>query len=95
MEPLVLRANAGDCIQIKLTNRFGAQVPDHPGDSSLPPITDLTVDKLRPSTWVGLHPQLVNYNIVKYDGANVGYNKEQTADSGVNLVYLVCRDHFD
>ncbi|MDH3317906.1 MAG: hypothetical protein OER43_19380, partial [Gammaproteobacteria bacterium] len=33
---------------------------------------------IRPSSQVGLHPQLVEYDVTKHDGANVGVNPVQT-----------------
>ena len=75
-EPLVLRANAGDCIQVKLHN---ALVDHHigPGVSSLQ-ITSPQA-KSNVSTEVGLRPQLVTYDLRSSDGTNVGFNPKQTA----------------
>jgi hypothetical protein len=38
VEPLVLRARAGDCIRTFLTNALPKAVPDLPGFNALPPI---------------------------------------------------------
>ncbi len=37
---------------------------------------------IRPSSEVGLHPQLVHYDITRSDGINVGINRKQTVSPG-------------
>lgn len=88
-EPLVLRANAGDCIKVTLTNKLpaGQDVPDLPGDALMPTITSLNVDDLKPSKQVGIHAQLVNYDVRNSDGANVGYNPTQTVGPNGSRTY--------
>ena len=88
IEPLVLRANAGDCIKIALSNRLPNRLEDKPGDALMPKIVSLNVDQdpkeegargaedLRPSSFVTIHPQLVSYNVANYNGAAVGLNGE-------------------
>jgi manganese oxidase len=98
VEPLVIRANAGDCIKVALTNKLPvntpaqtypptAGVPDHVGDAPLPPITSMIVDNFRPSDKVGLHAQLVHYDVRTSDGANIGGNPEQLAAPGLTINY--------
>ena len=87
-EPLVLRANAGDCIRVTLRNRLPVAVPDHLGDAEVPPITAMQTDSFRPANSVGLNPQLVSYDIRTSDGANVGHNGgAQTAAPGRVVSY--------
>ncbi len=89
VEPLVLRAAAGDCINITLENRLPSVMPDlaqtaimqglvkrdrNGGDGS----TTFNNNLLRPSSHVGLHAQLLAYDITKSDGVNVGANPIQT-----------------
>lgn len=81
IEPLVLRANAGDCINLTLTNRLPAEpLPNPPGWFILPmikagPSAGFNANQLRPSNEVGLHPQLLFYDASSgNDGANVGLN---------------------
>jgi hypothetical protein len=89
VEPLVLRAAAGDCINITLENRLPSVMPDlaqtailqglvkrdrHDSDGS----TTFNNNLLRPSSHVGLHAQLLAYDITKSDGTNVGANPIQT-----------------
>jgi manganese oxidase len=87
-EPLVLRANAGDWIQVTLTNRFTgtnsanvftanqqvSRVGQYTtGYNSVPVLT---------STSVGLHPQLVAFDVTNSNGINAGLNPVQTAQPG-------------
>jgi hypothetical protein len=114
VEPLVLRANAGDCIEVRLRNAlpftpvdvidqdplsptFGQVIaidrvvdpmPDLPGwqdmmwvvnrdlfNPSRPPQMHFFNNNLiRPSSYVGLHPQLVEYDASRDDGVLVGQN---------------------
>ncbi|WP_224367840.1 copper oxidase [Hyalangium versicolor] len=84
-EPLVLRANAGDCIQVTLSNRLPANFSFKNGDiqkglSNLGNFGTITMPF--PSLEVGLHPQLVDYNSSQSNGFNVGINPVQTVAPG-------------
>jgi hypothetical protein len=83
VEPLVLRANAGDCISITLENRLPLVMPDLPSTAVMQNVvkrdrfdgegsTAFSNNLMRPSSHVGLHAQLLAYDITKSDGANVG-----------------------
>ncbi len=81
VEPLVLRAKAGELIRVKLTNGFtdttsGAFSQGTPfglaANSPLGNIHGAT------STYVGLHPQLLSYDVTHSNGFNVGINPDQT-----------------
>ncbi|MDH3301665.1 MAG: Ig-like domain-containing protein [Acidimicrobiia bacterium] len=101
VEPLILRANAGDCIKIELHNALEAAPvngdplngfvgqPDMPGFASLPSIvtkaknvdhngvtgmTTFNANDLAPSSLVGLHTQLLAYNVRQGDGFQTGVN---------------------
>lgn len=79
IEPLVVRARAGECINFTLTNRLPKNLLDLPGNNVWPNIVDgFNANQVRPSNQVGLHPQLVAYNVVNSDGKNVGFNPNQT-----------------
>lgn len=82
-KPLVLRANAGDWIEITLHNLFEEPIPyfDYP---SVP------LDKKHtPSMRVSLNPQFLDYDPVADSGINVGYNnQEQTVGKGESKKYL-------
>ncbi|HEV2765117.1 MAG TPA: hypothetical protein VGV38_19195, partial [Pyrinomonadaceae bacterium] len=87
-EPLILRANAGDCINLTLTNRLPATPPDLNGFNTMPMIIDrFNANQVKPSGHVGLHPQLVFVDVSRDDGANVGFNKVQTAAPGHSVSY--------
>lgn len=83
-KPLILRANAGDWVEITLHNIFDPNQPiphfDYP---SVP------VDKVhKPSVRVSLNPQFLQYDPVKDSGVNVGYNNfEQTVGIGESKKY--------
>lgn len=90
IEPLVLRAAAGDCIQVELENRLPAEtpMPDLDGFSTLPMIVeDFNFNQIRPSRRVGLHPQLVHYDVSRSDGNDVGQNLLKTAAPGQTATY--------
>ncbi len=79
VEPLVMRANAGDCIKVTLTNKLKSNVPDHSGDAEFPKIFGdnthgLNADTFRPSNRVSIHPQKVETNVRTSDGLNTGLN---------------------
>ena len=92
-EPLVLRANAGDCITVHLINAINPDLVDQPGSSS--PIDMPWCDGSQPpsqchsrvSLEVGLHPQLVNYDVTRSDGFNAGFNPPQTAAPASSVTY--------
>lgn len=84
-KPLILRANAGDWIEITLHNMLGPEcsIPyfDYP---SVPLDKEHT-----PSTRVSLNPQFLKYDAVCDSGINVGYNnREQTIGCGESKKYL-------
>ena len=66
VEPLILRANAGDCITVALENRI-PDVPLNIGSSSLGIVIDTSRE-------VGIHPQLVAFDVTSSNGVNVGKN---------------------
>jgi len=81
VEPLVLRVAAGDCVRVTLTNSVSAaaQVLRQPYALQAP--FDSPTYQLTPSPKVGLHPELLAYDVTTSDGVNVGYNagKNQVA----------------
>ncbi len=90
IEPLILRAAAGEWIELTLTNNFqpsaqpeifatpvAASSPFGQGPvAAVPPITLLT------SPNVGLNPQVVGYDITRANGVNVGFNPTVTVAPG-------------
>jgi hypothetical protein len=100
VEPLALRVAAGDVVKVKLTNAVdttaktfttpisGARpgVPysnPYAGNSlcSTGPINFL------PSTHVGLHPQLLAFDVRTDNGINVGGNPDSTVPPGQDRTY--------
>jgi len=86
VEPLILRAAAGECIEITLRNGM-------PGDSQVfktyftlqDPFDNL---KLYPSKNAGLSPQLVSFDGATSSGMNVGYNQtNQAVPFGQTITY--------
>jgi hypothetical protein len=80
-EPLVLRANLGECIEINLTNKLPEMLPptEHP---------KVPVEKPWPtSNRVSLHVQNLKYHVADSDGVNVGFNNEQTIGPGQSITY--------
>jgi hypothetical protein len=85
VEPIVLRAAAGDCINVTLRNRIGqANAPDlngykHwyrivPREVTSSGVTTFNANLVRPSSTVGLHAALVAYDLTNSDGSVVGVN---------------------
>jgi hypothetical protein len=93
VEPLSLRVNAGDCVQVTLRNRLPAVASDLPNynfmrlankrDRLNPEgSTYFGVNLIRPSSHAGFHTQLMEYDVTKSDGMNVGLNPVQTVAPG-------------
>ena len=88
VEPLVLRAAAGDCITLKLINDLPAEPGDLHGFNTLPMIVNrFNNNQIVPSGHAGLHPQLVFFDVTRSDGQNVGFNPTQTAAPGTKVEY--------
>ena len=88
IEPLVLRAVRGECITLTLRNQLPAVPPDSNGWNTLPPIIDqFNANDVRPSPDVGLHSQLLAYDVTRSDGMNVGLNPIQTVSPGGSRTY--------
>ena len=83
--PLILRANAGDWIEVTLFNMFDPEKPiKYNAYPSVP------VDKPhKPSNRVSLSPQFLKYDTINSSGLNVGFNSvEQTVKPGKSIKYL-------
>ncbi len=107
IEPLVLRAVAGECVEVTLRNRLPDDLnlnglfDDNPDLANLTSlmgvvnrdrggaqgVTTFNNNLIRPSSYVGLHTQLVSYDISKADGTNVGRNPSQLAPPGGQARY--------
>lgn len=84
-KPLILRANAGEWIEVTLHNLFNKHKPvpyyDYP---------EVPLDIVhKPSMRVSLNPQFLYYDPVCDSGINVGYNnREQTVGPGESKKYM-------
>lgn len=78
LEPLVIRAAAGSCIHVSLTNLLEVKPSTEVKDVShnyLPPIADgLNFNQIQMSKVVGMHVPLLTSNVFSSDGSRVGYN---------------------
>ena len=82
---MILRANAGDWIEITLHNLFQLQKPIPYFDYPRVPLDY----EHTPSMRVSLNPQFLNYDPVRDSGVNVGYNNhEQTVGPGESKKYI-------
>ncbi len=88
VEPLVLRAAAGDCINVTLRNHLPNVVFDLPGYNTLPMIVNnFNSNQVAVPNLVGLHPELLSLNVLNSDGFNVGLNPPQTVSPGHKRSY--------
>ncbi|NLL78352.1 MAG: multicopper oxidase domain-containing protein [Clostridiales bacterium] len=84
-KPLILRANAGDWIEVTLHNLFDPENPVPYFDYPRVPLDCAH----KPSMRVSLNPQFLYYDPVCDSGINVGYNnREQTVGPGESKKYL-------
>ena len=82
-EPLVLRANAGECILLRLRNELNTPLLDPAGWNTLPAIVDqYNSNQVHPSTRVGLRPQMVAFDVHRSDGSEAGVNTNTTVGVG-------------
>jgi hypothetical protein len=87
VEPLILRANAGDCITINLTNGIPQNSAVLNTNFSLPQPFTGTVNPHLASSYIGLHPQLLSYDAAGSSGLNVGWNREGIATADQTVPY--------
>jgi hypothetical protein len=92
IEPLMLRARAGTCIEVELENRLPEDpknsVLERNGYNTLPNLDEkLNFNDLVTSREVGLHPQMLRYDPMNDDGFNVGVNPVQTILPGKTKTY--------
>ena len=84
VEPLILRARAGECIEVTLQNKLPAGTQyDLPGFNTLPMIVNnFNNNQIKPSAEVGLHAQGVFFDVTRSNGVNVGNNPVSTVKPG-------------
>ncbi len=81
-EPLVIRANEGDCIEINLTN----ELPCDLDDDHAHPLMRIE-QPWDPSSRISLHALHTDYDVNGSDGATVGFNFDQTVAPGETITY--------
>lgn len=75
VEPLVIRANAGDCIDVTFTNKF----PETIGGTAF--------QSVQVTDEAALHIHLVKFDVMCSDGAANGWNYDSAADYGESIRY--------
>jgi len=87
-EPLILRAAAGECINVTLANHLPNVLPESPSWNLMPMIVNkFNFNQVRTSNRVSLHPQLVSFDTFTDDGAKVGFNRDSTVGPGEVIAY--------
>ncbi|MDQ0218908.1 copper oxidase [Peribacillus cavernae] len=85
-EPLVLRGNTGDLIEITLTSRLKFELfPFADGIHPYPPVKEQAF--YPPSLRISLHPNLLDYDVTTSSGDTVGFNPDQTVGPGEKITY--------
>jgi FtsP/CotA-like multicopper oxidase with cupredoxin domain len=80
-EPLIIRANLGDCIEVTLTNKLPETLP--PTEYPDVPVSAPWF----PSNRVSLHVHNLKYDARGSDGATIGFNPDQTVGPGGSITY--------
>ena len=84
VEPLILRANAGDCIDVSLTNKIDPSSLARSFTFTWPPPFKPPI-QAKMSKFVGLHPQLLSYDAATSFGMNIGWNSKGRSDQFANF----------
>ncbi|CCJ32692.1 multicopper oxidase domain-containing protein [Caloramator australicus] len=85
-KPLIIRANAGECIEIKLTNLL----PETIAETEYPHVP--VEVPFPPSNRVSIHAQMLKYDVRGSDGATVGFNYDQTIGPNESITYRYFAD---
>jgi hypothetical protein len=79
-EPLILRANAGECVAVTLRNDFTTTAPVFQATGGASTAAKFAPEiPLIASKSAGITPALMSYDVMASSGMNVGFNPEQTA----------------
>jgi manganese oxidase len=91
-EPLIIRANVGDIVEVNLTNLLEFErFPFADGIWPYPPVKEQAF--YPPSVRISLHPQLIQYDVKSSSGETVGFNPDQTVGPGETITYRWYVDH--
>ena len=83
-EPLIIRANHGEYVEITLTNQLSGEFHHHK-EHGYPEVP--VEAPFPPSKRISLHAQLASYDVRYSDGATVGFNLDQTVGPGESITY--------
>ncbi|MCL7746117.1 multicopper oxidase domain-containing protein [Halalkalibacter alkaliphilus] len=85
-EPLVLRGNVGDCVEVHLVNKLDPKLFHN--EDRVHHYPDIKVAAFYPpSPRISLHPQLIDYDVKSSSGETVGFNPDQTVGPGESITY--------
>ncbi|MBP3952264.1 multicopper oxidase domain-containing protein [Bacillus suaedae] len=85
-EPLIIRANVGDTVEVTLTSFLKLELfPFQDGIYPYPAVKEQAF--YPPSLRISLHPQLVDYDVKTSAGETVGFNGDQTVGPGESKTY--------
>ncbi|WP_100372897.1 multicopper oxidase domain-containing protein [Bacillus sp. FJAT-45037] len=85
-EPLIIRANQGDVVEVHLTSKLErGRFPYPDGIWTYPPVKEQAY--YPPSLRISLHPQLLDYDVKTSSGETVGFNPDQTVAPGETVMY--------
>ncbi|CAM4462082.1 multicopper oxidase domain-containing protein [Paenibacillus tarimensis] len=83
-EPLIIRANVGEVVELTLRNEIGI----HRHETALHGYPGVPVEvAFPPSERISIHAHLLVYDVRDSDGATVGYNYDQTVGPGECYTY--------
>ncbi|MDQ1634930.1 MAG: hypothetical protein QOJ32_1739, partial [Frankiaceae bacterium] len=82
-EPLMIRANAGDCLMVTLRNKLPTTGLPQNGEVPLPADAPFPAGNR-----VSMHPALLDYDVGRADGTAVGYNSDSTIGPGQTIQYF-------
>ncbi|MET1032417.1 multicopper oxidase domain-containing protein, partial [Domibacillus tundrae] len=85
-EPLVLRGNSGDLVEVTLTSRLKFELFPFPdGIHPYPPVKEQAF--YPPSLRISLHVNMLDYDVTTSSGDTVGFNPDQTVGPGETITY--------
>ncbi|QOR68034.1 multicopper oxidase domain-containing protein [Cytobacillus suaedae] len=85
-EPLILRANEGDTVEVTLTSLLDFdKFTFKDGIYPYPRVREQAF--YPPSLRISLHPQLIQYDVKTSAGETVGFNPDQTVGPGETITY--------
>ncbi|WP_342535960.1 multicopper oxidase domain-containing protein [Sporosarcina sp. FSL K6-3508] len=85
-EPLIIRANVGDTVDVTLTSMLKMDLfPFKDGVYPYPTVKEQAF--YPPSLRISLHPQLIDYDVKTSAGETVGFNGDQTVGPGEKRNY--------